>query len=143
MAKVNRTIIGYNTGFENTIDGFGTFFMIFGILGAVACIVALGASDPTNYSYITLAFASLMGAFFPFAVLRGIAEVIRVQKKNAGLPYAGTIKKPNDTEAASVSEYACAACGTKVIAEVGWKDNKWQKKQTSCSNCKEPLEWGD
>jgi uncharacterized membrane protein len=77
--------------------------------------------------YLVLAFASVLSAFFPYAVLKGLAEMLRVQKKAAGIPFAGVLSTPLNP----ITNAYCEKCGALILKE----------NQPTCDKCKEPLDW--
>ncbi len=142
MAKVNWRIVGHESGIEKMIEGFGTFYMVIGISGAIIFGIVFFKGESTtmpnglystetitvnNPLYLGFALASLLSAFFPFALLKGLAELLRVQKKAANLSYAGILAAPLHP----IKYSYCDNCGE-------WIRERGRKV---CPNCKEPLEW--
>lgn len=125
MAKVKWQVVGYSGGIESTLEGFGMFYMVIGLLGAIIFTIVFLNGNPLLY--LEFALVSLLSAFFPFAVLKGLAELLRVQKKASNLLYAGTLDLPSS----EVKESHCDSCDA-IVPRYG---------QPTCDNCKQPLQW--
>lgn len=79
-----------STGREGFLDfvGFGAFGL--GTLAAVGLFV-LSADSEAGVLLMVAAVASFVSGFVVCAVLIGIAEIIRILKHSAGLPYNGKV----------------------------------------------------
>jgi hypothetical protein len=64
------------------------------VVGALVLIVSVGAWVVTGFevpAFLIPGIASAVSAFVASSVLRCLAEIVRVLKRSAGLPYAGSL----------------------------------------------------
>ncbi len=101
-------------GIESKLEGVATLYLVLSIFVLIGCIF-ISQGDPAK----SLGISSLWIGLGVGALLQGIvfwilfeagAEVIRLLKKIAGLPYAGRISETDgDAEA-----FSCSDCGAPV-----------------------------
>lgn len=109
-------------GLEGLLDGFAWAVLILGCIGALfALFVTRG------YGWVGSLLA-IFSAGIGWVVLRALAEIIRLQKHAAGLPYGGNISTPaerNDSmfcwcsncNAMLHNRLRCDACGEAIEPE--------------------------
>lgn len=110
MATVIRKVEPSSGGKEGLLTGLGIFFLIIGILGAVAQVIAAVGTE--NPAWLLPALASFLWGLVVFAVLSAVGEIIRLLKKLNGLPYGGKISEPN-----AVYSTHCSICNSKLGGE--------------------------
>ncbi|QEG21491.1 hypothetical protein [Mariniblastus fucicola] len=93
-------------GLEGLLDSAAIVLLAVGIIGTVASLVWLKLYG------ILPALSILINTILVWLLLRSIAEIIRLLKKQAGLPYAGDISYPDATVA-----YTCSECGAMLHSE--------------------------
>ena len=101
-------------GIESKLEGVATLYLVLSIFVLIGCIF-ISQGDPAK----SLGISSLWIGLGVGALLQGIvfwilfeagAEVIRLLKKIAGLPYAGRISQTDgDSES-----FSCSDCGAPV-----------------------------
>ncbi len=105
------------TGLETILD----FVSVFGlILGALASVLALISLD---WPGLAMSGMIASGAFLNWLFLRSIAELIRLQKRIAGLEYSGRISGsyfdsvPTCSNCGSMlhTDVACDGCGARLL----------------------------
>ena len=98
----------YEGGTEGKLQGVGTYFLVMGIIGGVACFIC--ATQVTSV-FIGLCIGFGIGAFIQgfisYYLFRGGADIIRLLKKLNGLPYGGDIAGIRSLS----TRYECAECG--------------------------------
>lgn len=119
-------------GLEATVSGLGTILLLLSIVGSLTVLLASTNAffdDSANNGFpavwVIVAMAALFQGIVAFVILRALAEVVRLLKKVAGVPYGGRISTPR-------SEIVCSDCHTPVEA--------WRSK---CRNCMADFENGD
>ena len=137
MARKNKVVGGYSGGKEKQMSVLGWIFLFFGIVGAIACFVLSGVvtktsgyskwgDDGLSYLRIAFGFVSLFQGIALNIILSAGAEVIRILKKQAGLPFDGKISCPSSEP---FYIYKCSICNETV-----------QGLAYKCSKCKRDFE---
>lgn len=130
MAQRIRTQTGLQGGVEGGLSGLGKFLLALGIAGCIASFIVSGFATKTGTydnwgenglspAWIAIALISLIQGIAAFYLFGGFAEVIRILKKTAGLPFGGHISKPEP-----LFELLCSEC--KSVAE------SYDEKCTKC-----------
>jgi hypothetical protein len=109
-----------SSGLESTVDFWATVLLLLGIITSffIVLIGIFAGARPFWFVLLLATFAALSMAVV-WVVLRGLAEIIRLLKKIAGLQYSGEI---TGTEM-SHQFYACSNCGQMLHSE------------TTCDTC--------
>ena len=105
------------TGLETILDFVSVLVLILGALASVLALTALG------WPGLAMSCMIASGAFLNWLFLRSIAELIRLQKRIAGLDYAGRISGsyidtvPTCSNCGSMlhSDVACEGCGARLL----------------------------
>jgi hypothetical protein len=105
------------TGLETILDFVSVLALILGALASLLALISLGWPGLAMFGMIA------SGAFLNWLVLRSIAELIRLQKRIAGLEYSGRISGsyfdtvPTCSNCGSMlhSDVACDACGARLL----------------------------
>ena len=87
-------------GLESSLDTFGFIVLLLGILAGFWFLIVGGLKG-----IFSALFVSVL-SFGIRLVLRALAEIIRLHKKNLGLPYGGQI-----SEVQSIEIHICSVCG--------------------------------
>ena len=106
-------------GLEGLLDGFAWAVLTVGILAALITLV--GTQGYGGAASLLAVFSAGVG----WVVLRALAEIIRLQKHVAGLPYGGKISVPaepkdsvfcwcSNCNAMLHSRLRCDACGESI-----------------------------
>lgn len=119
MAQRIETDRRSSGGLENLLDVAANFIFVIGVILAAAVLVW------QRLFGIVPAVVILINSAIGWLLLRSIAEIIRIQKKMARLPYTGMISggdqivvyKCSDCGAMLHSESWCDSCGTSIDAE--------------------------
>jgi hypothetical protein len=122
MAKATKKLIGYEGGREESLTALGRFFLIIGICGFVAAFIAAGlvtrgrygdswAENGLSGAWITVGIVSLIQGIAANVFSKSFADVIRLLKKQNGLPYGGEI-----SAATPLHQFTCSKCGS--VAEM-------------------------
>lgn len=106
-------------GLESTLDLAAVVMVGLGFLFAMAFILLL------KFAGVVPAMGALIASFLVWLLLRSLAEIIRILKKSAGLPYGGRISAARQTRVFTCSECGamlhsesrCDSCGEKITAE--------------------------
>lgn len=103
MNKSGKMIRGessYSGGLESYFDAAAILALCFGGIHFLVSLLSLHWIGFVTSIYIAF------GTFLGWLLLRGIAELIRLQKKIAGVPFSGAI-----TLGTEHIHYCCSACG--------------------------------
>lgn len=101
MAK--REKVYRSGGTESSLDKLALFFLI---ISVIAVIVCFGVAAVTDSGMVLLpGLASLIMGVSAYVILGGAAEIIRLLKRQIGLPYSGIITRPDKG-----LEYLCSEC---------------------------------
>ncbi|MGB7343913.1 MAG: hypothetical protein WBD20_06855 [Pirellulaceae bacterium] len=108
------------TGLESILDFAAVMVVILSGISAVWFVVFIARVDPLTGLVLCLSIASI--AFVSWLLLRSLAELIRLQKRNAGLEYSGKITGSQYDVVNSCSncgnmlhsEVACDVCGARI-----------------------------
>lgn len=109
---------------ESRLETIGIFYLVISVVAGVV-LIAFTASQSGNmssYSYFLSGIAigiALQGIIF-WVLLKAGAEIIRLLKKQNGLPYEGEIS----TVYEEAPQVTCNACGTSVSPDAKY-----------CSSC--------
>ena len=103
--RASRVQVGqqYFGGLEGWLDVIGGLFFLLAALLAGLIAVA------TNFEWWWVGLILLFEALVAWTFTRVMAEIVRLQKKIAGLPYGGQISQ-NTSDAA----YGCGECGAPI-----------------------------
>ena len=122
--SVPRTRRIQRTGLESLLDFSAFTILAIGI--PVSCLLGW-ATVVSEFSAggIVSCCAVGLGSWFLWLILRWMAEVIRLQKQKADLPYDGHITGPYDEVVAScsncgavlLSKDRCDCCGARLVAD--------------------------
>ncbi|MBD3652352.1 hypothetical protein [Kangiella sp.] len=111
--KVKKTI-GHKGGLENLLSGLATLFLVIGIVGAIT-VLLLSVDFNGRFSLLGLilglipVIGILVHGLFLYALCSAGAEVLRLLKKQNGLPYGGNISGSDP-----IYEKFCSECGVRV-----------------------------
>jgi hypothetical protein len=106
MAELVRKQVGSEGGREGTLSAIGSVLVYLGFAGAIVLtFVGMVAKQNILGCLIGGIFLALNGVVAN-ALLQSFAEVIRLLKKQNGMPYGGSIALVNPVYA-----YACSKCG--------------------------------
>lgn len=108
-------------GLESLVDTVAYVLLFFGIL--VSCTALLSMS----LLGVVVFLLGCFGAFVQYLLFRCIAELIRLQKKIAGIEYSGTISAAveetiytcSNCQQLLHSETRCDACGAEISLNAG------------------------
>jgi hypothetical protein len=90
-----KTELPSEGGSEQALDHwcgvFGVFGVLFVIVGVLGGFIAANESDDGSAIFFGLVFGVVgaMSAFFTRTLLRGMADIVRLLKKQNGIPYVG------------------------------------------------------
>jgi hypothetical protein len=109
-------------GLEGFLDVVAWIILVAGVVLAIVPIFLL------SFSGIVPSLSIVVAATLSWVLLRAAAEILRLLKHIAGLPYGGRISKPNGPENSVFlrcsncnsllhSKLSCDACGEKIQAE--------------------------
>lgn len=118
LTVLAQKVQGYSTsegGMEGTLEDFCRVILWLSVISA-ACLVFAFINEQRAV-FVMAAVASIIQGIFFYIVFRAGAEVIRLLKKLAGLPFSGEISKPWEI-------YHCSECQQSI-------DNY----QSSCPKC--------
>jgi hypothetical protein len=120
MAQKKRVKVTYKQGSENTLSGLGTFFIIFGIIGLIACFIWSGYTtkdsvsdtwkwnlDDLSVFRLAIGIALLIYGITVSVLCKALADIIRLLKKLNKLDFSGNISQPY-----TKVELRCSECGT-------------------------------
>ena len=93
-------------GLEGTLDFAAIAILVIGIIGAVVTLVLL------RFAGVLPAFGILINAALIWLLLRSVAEIIRLLKLQADLPFGGKISNADQTIV-----YTCSDCGALLHSE--------------------------
>ena len=130
MAQRIRTQTGLQGGVEGGLSGLGNILFGLGIVGGIASFIFSGFATINNAydswgenglspAWIAVALTSVVHGIAAFYLFGGFAEVIRLLKKMAGLPFGGQISEPEP-----LIKLLCSEC--KAVAE------SYDEKCTKC-----------
>jgi hypothetical protein len=102
-------------GQEDTVQSWGTFLCILGIVGAIASLFLV----KDDIYMLAVTFACVVQAMAAKIFCDVIAEIIRILKKIAGLKYGGSISDPWQPK------LFCSRCGRETL-----------EIDKTCSGCK-------
>ena len=106
----------YTGGLESQLDGIAAILFWLGVIAGVVAVILSIEYDVSLFSGV----AVFLSAVVTWAILRALAELVRLQKKANGLPYAGQISeaRPNIiyrcdgcNEVVHENDRVCASCG--------------------------------
>ena len=84
-------------GLESRLAGLGQFFLVLGVAGGLAGFLGSGdAANGRSAGWIAISIAAPVQGLAAFYFFRGVAEMIRLLKKMAGLPYGGEISEAHE-----------------------------------------------
>jgi hypothetical protein len=107
--KASRIQVGYTGGLEDRLSSLGRVLRWIGIAGiafSVFAAVNYSEKDGTSVLYLAVGIIGFLQAIIADAFCQGFAEVIRLLKKQNGLPYGGEIRLPMP-----VYPVSCPVCG--------------------------------
>jgi hypothetical protein len=105
----------YHGGMEDTLENVGGIFLVLGVLGGIAAIVAAciafnNSETGIGGDLLCVGFISIIAGAVNHIFLFAGAEIIRLLKKVSGLKFSGEITQPTPR----VSTYLkCSACGAR------------------------------
>ena len=114
MSDGNQSKQPRTGGVESKLEGVATLYLVLSIIGLLACVVisqgdAVKSGGLSSF-WIGLGVAALLQGIVFWILFEAGAEVIRLLKKIAGLPYAGRI---SETDGGGES-FSCSDCGAPV-----------------------------
>ena len=80
----------FRGGLEGTLDGAALAFFVLG------CLAAIAAAPTFKFAGLFVAVGIFACSEQVWLLLRALAELIRIQKKTAGLPYGGKISEAQE-----------------------------------------------
>ena len=98
-------------GLESKLDLAAVVVIAVGIAFGIAVLFG------TGFTVVLPAVCMVAGAWIAWVVLRGLAEIVRLQKRANGLPYSGRI---SETEEGRLIQ--CPACDASYFVAVGDPD---------------------
>ncbi|MFQ5608052.1 MAG: hypothetical protein ACE5GA_08900, partial [Candidatus Zixiibacteriota bacterium] len=113
MAKIVRgetTVEATHGGSEDSLQNWGTFFLVFGIISSVALLILSAQSGITVFD-VSLAIYFLISGLFMKAVMTGASDIIRLLKKSTDTPFSGQIE---GLYLAKSAIFSCDKCGREV-----------------------------
>ena len=105
-APAGAPTVRYQGGLESKLDAAAWIQLVLGLLFAIGLLVFTGGKGIVAVMLVAL------NSWLAWLVLRAVAEIIRLQKKAAGIPYGGRI-----SEATAVVIEKCSACGAVLYNE--------------------------
>lgn len=130
MAKIVRsetTVEATHGGSEDSLQSWGTFFLVFGIISAGALLIFSAQSGITVID-VSLAAYFLISGLFMKALMTGASDIIRLLKKSTDTPFSGQIE---GLYRAKTAIFSCDKCGREV-----------SKSDRVCPGCSEELDPG-
>ena len=115
MSDGNQSKQPRTGGVESKLEGVATLYLVLSIIGLLASIFISQGDAVKNGGFsssfwIGLGVAALLQGIVFWILFEAGAEVIRLLKKIAGLPYAGRISQTDgDSES-----FSCSDCGAPV-----------------------------
>lgn len=110
MATKNKLTTGYEGGKEGLLSAMATFFLIVGIAGSGACFTVSYWSDlDFTPFWVAMGIVVFVQGLFLYAVTGAGADILRLLKKQNGLPFGGQI-----SEAEPICKFTCSECSTVV-----------------------------
>lgn len=117
MAKATKEQIGYTGGRESALSDLGAFFLWVGIIGFIAAVISAGfatreelheswAENGFSGLWITVGIVSLVQGIAANVFCKAFADILRLLKKQNGVPYGGEI-----STAKPLYVYTCSECG--------------------------------
>ncbi len=101
--RVEKRRLGAGWALESLVDWVAAVILILALLTAAGAFVSWRAFDkPSGVAAPQI----LLGGFISWLLFRCLAEHLRLQKKIAGLPYAGSITGPTEEVV-----WGCSQCG--------------------------------
>ena len=102
MAKKVTKVITYPDRRESTLSGLAGFFLFLGSAALVAGVLLSGfwtrqspydgwGKHGISWFWIVAGAIGFFQGLVAFIVLKAIADILRIVKKIAGIPYSGTI----------------------------------------------------
>ena len=113
MAEKIETVSGYSGGREDQLHNAAGLWLAIAILAGVGMVFfAFNAFDRYDGEWIGIfwlgaAAVTICQAALVYFFCVAIADILRVQKQQAGLSFGGEIKEPT-----VVVSYTCSACGS-------------------------------
>jgi hypothetical protein len=96
----------FSGGLEGTLEGIGIVVLLVGLISGILHIAIFRVVG------IFSALNVWVGAVVIWAVMRSLAELIRLQKKRLNLPYSGAISAAKESVM-----YSCSACGALLYSD--------------------------
>jgi hypothetical protein len=125
-----RKVVGYAGGREGHLSSLGMMLRWLGIAGfafAVIASVADSKKDGASVLYLAFGISGLVQGFIADRLCAGLADVIRLLKKQNGLQYGGEILTP-----LPVYIECCSACGSEAQF---WLDGGTPSLAEVCAKC--------
>ena len=110
MATKVKNIVSYEGGVEGSLSDLAGFLLFVGWAGLIPCIIVAFIKE--NYFWFAPGILVLIQGIAFSIILKGGAEIIRLLKKQNGLPYGGEIKSPSP-----ITKHFCSECNSEVAEE--------------------------